>query len=52
MVGNKKTKEKMKTDLKLFLGENTSEFVDWYILCILHGNHKVKGLTLQSFTKA
>ncbi|CAK5026920.1 unnamed protein product [Meloidogyne enterolobii] len=29
MVGNKKDKTRMKTDLKLFLGENTTSFVEW-----------------------
>jgi hypothetical protein len=29
MIGNKKDKARMKSDLKLFLGENTSNFVDW-----------------------
>lgn len=29
MVGNKKDKTRMKADLKLFLGENTTSFVEW-----------------------
>ncbi|CAK5023455.1 unnamed protein product [Meloidogyne enterolobii] len=29
MVGNKKDKTRMKTDLKLFLGDNTTSFVEW-----------------------
>jgi hypothetical protein len=30
MVGNKKTKDRMKADLKLFLAEHTCDFVEWY----------------------
>ena len=29
LVGNKKDKAKMKADLKLFLGDNTTSFVEW-----------------------
>lgn len=29
MVGNKKDKTRMKADLKLFLGDNTTAFVEW-----------------------
>jgi hypothetical protein len=29
MVGNKKDKMRMKTDLKLFLGQKTTDFVEW-----------------------
>lgn len=30
MVGNKKDKTRMKADLKLFLGDKTTDFVEWY----------------------
>jgi len=35
MVGNKKDKTRMKTDLKLFLGDNTTSFVEWYFFKIV-----------------